>query len=145
MKQIFVCSQYQGSKKNLYRARAICRYLIDTYNVVPVAPHLYFPQFLREENPVDRWKGIKLGCSLMEKCDEMWVFPRLDERGEHIISDGMKRELQHADKIGIPMKWVEESEFPVHFHSCVDNIAEGVGRKPKFLKELFIDAKASKV
>ena len=41
---------------------------------LPVAPHLYFPQFLKESDVQERMAGIQFGLSLLKECREVWVF-----------------------------------------------------------------------
>lgn len=53
---------------------------------LPIAPHLYFPQFLDENYEQERTLGIEAGIELMQYCDEMWVY------GE--LADGMKKEIE---------------------------------------------------
>lgn len=62
---------------------------------LPIAPHLYFTQFLGEDNK-ERDLGILMGLELMELCDEVWVF------GE-TISEGMRREIEYAKLIHKPI------------------------------------------
>lgn len=60
----------------------------------PFAPHLLYPQFLNEDDLAQRDLGISLGLRFMEACDEIWVYV-----GDG-ISDGMRRELEHARMLG---------------------------------------------
>ena len=85
MKKIFICSPYAGDiKKNTELAKIYAKYVIDK-GYLPIAPHLYFTQFLNEET--ERDLGINLGLELLKECDEIWVF------GD-IISQGMRKELE---------------------------------------------------
>lgn len=56
---------------------------------IPIAPHLLFPQFLRDADPKERQLGLFFGNALMSKCSEVWVF------GEY-ISSGMEAEIRRA-------------------------------------------------
>jgi hypothetical protein len=55
---------------------------------MPIAPHLLFPQFLDDNCPVEREKGLAFGLALLEKADELWVF------GTH-QSEGMRRDRHY--------------------------------------------------
>lgn len=89
MKKVFICSPYRGDvEKNVEKARyysrmaAVCGYC-------PITPHLFFPQFLKDDDPQERIKAIKLGGELMKMCDEVWV------HGSR-VSSGMAYELEAA-------------------------------------------------
>ena len=96
MKKIFVCSPYRGNieentKKAVFTARVICN-----CGYIPVVPHLYFPQFLNDDDQFERIKGIEYGIELMKGCDQLWLI------GPE-ISKGMECELEVAKKIRIPV------------------------------------------
>ena len=83
-------------KHNIALAESICRYAVSK-GYVPYAPHLYFPQFLSENDPEERETGILMGLSWLARCDEVWV-------GGFRISEGMSREIAMAKEWGIPLK-----------------------------------------
>ena len=62
-----------------------------------MAPHLFFPSFLSENEPEERETGIQFGLEWLNDCDELWVI------GSR-ISEGMKREIAVAEELGIPVK-----------------------------------------
>jgi hypothetical protein len=112
---IFVCSPYRGKfehdnkeiqelcrtiikKHNIEQARRYCREIM-LMGDVPFAPHLYFTQFLDDNDPTERNKGIEAGMRMMYDCSEVWVF------GD-VISDGMRREIEFAKQIGKAVKYV---------------------------------------
>ena len=68
--------------------RRSCRVAVDA-GYIPIAPHLLFPQFLRDADPKERQLGLFFGNALMSKCSEVWVF------GEY-ISSGMEAEIRRA-------------------------------------------------
>lgn len=50
MSVVYVCSPYAGDvEENIRKACAYCRYTVDQ-GCIPLAPHLYLPQFLDEES-----------------------------------------------------------------------------------------------
>ena len=101
MNKVFICSPYRGNiEENTKSAQFFSKIIIGTGRV-PVAPHLYFPQFLNEENPHERMNGIEMGLELMNVCDEVYVFG-------FTITEGMKFELEHAKKKRIPVRLYDE-------------------------------------
>jgi hypothetical protein len=90
MKSAFICSEYSGKEENLVLARKYCRYTLQN-DRHPFAPHLFFPQFLKESSKDEREYGIALGKEKMHKCDDMWVFVRSGR-----LSPGMQEELKYA-------------------------------------------------
>ena len=86
---VYICSPYSGDTEgNTEKARRYSRFAADA-GTIPIAPHLLFPQFLRDENPKERQLGLFFGNALMSKCSEVWVF------GEY-ISSGMEAEIRRA-------------------------------------------------
>ena len=99
MKQIYICSPFRGDiKTNKRKARSYCREALSKGHL-PIAPHLYFPQFLDDDIPSERRFGLDIGLSLLEDCDEIWVY------GEP--TEGMQSEIEHAERLGIRITWKE--------------------------------------
>ena len=91
---VFISSPYAGDiNNNTEKARHYCRIAVDAGHI-PIAPHLLFPQFMKEDT--EREKALKIGLALLDLCDEMWCF------GEP--SSGMKIEMQYAKEHFIPVK-----------------------------------------
>ena len=100
-KLIFVCSPYRSdTKKNTAIAQNICRAAV-SMGFIPIAPHLYFPQFLDEWDESERLKGISCGLELLDMCSELWIVGTK-------ITDGMQTEINHARRLNIPIKFVPE-------------------------------------
>ena len=98
-KLVFVCSPYSGNiKENTRIAAEICKVIYSKTTFLPVAPHLYFPQFLDDNVQADRDAGIKYGLELMDKCEA--VIAVCDNR---TVSAGMKKELEYAEKHNKPV------------------------------------------
>ena len=96
MERVFICSPFRGAEeKNVELARKYARFAYEK-GCLPVVPHLYFPQFLKESDVQERMAGIQFGLSLLKECREVWVF------GE-IMSEGMCMEIAEADHAGIPI------------------------------------------
>ena len=104
MKLIYICSPYAGSiGENVRFARAACRYAAKQA-CAPVAPHLLYPQFLNDAVPIERNAGIEMGLRLLSVCDELWVCGSK-------ISEGMKKEINEAKRLGIPVRAVSTQEI----------------------------------
>jgi dienelactone hydrolase len=98
-KRIFVCSPYRGDiETNVKRAKRICNDLANL-GFVPIAPHLYFPQFLDDAIEIERQRGITMGMSLLKDCDAVYVYGKPTE--------GMKQEIQFAEALGITVYYPE--------------------------------------
>lgn len=108
-KKVFICSPYRpigdtaeererDLQQNRQLASLACGYATSN-GYMPMAPHLFFPVFLSDDDPEEREKGIHLGLEWLEECDELWVVGNR-------ITEGMKREICIADKLGIPMQHI---------------------------------------
>ncbi len=97
--RVYVCHPYSNNREiNVAQVTFICRALVAN-NVLPIAPHLYIPQFVDEET--DREKALELCCDLLGICDEVRVYGGT-------ITEGMQREIEHAMQRGIRVRFVEE-------------------------------------
>jgi|GEM_PF-6193841 len=93
MKLVYICSPYRGNiQENTAAAQRYCR---DAYekNCIPVAPHLYLPQFLDDDIPEERDLALRIGLRLINYCSEVWVHG-------HTISPGMRGEIEYAKTAG---------------------------------------------
>lgn len=98
-KLVYICSPLRGDyEKNTENAKAYCR-LVMKYlpNVIPIAPHVYFPQFMDDADAEERRLGMAAGIVLLGKCDELWAF------GIENPSKGMRAEIEYAKEHGIPV------------------------------------------
>lgn len=100
MKLVYICSPLRGDiLKNLTSAAEYCREVVEKWpDVIPIAPHLYFTQFLNDHRPNERSLGMKMGLELLDMCDELWAF------GIDRPSEGMKAELEYAKANGITIR-----------------------------------------
>ena len=95
---VFICSPFAGDiEGNIMRARRYGRFAVSE-QVVPIIPHLMYPQLLDEHDPKERQLGVDMGLVLLSKCHEIWVF------GDK-ISKGMTVEIKHAKMWNIPIKY----------------------------------------
>ena len=106
-KYVYICSPYrpegtdnkeraQALRRNIELARDGCRLAV-ALGYIPIAPHLYFTQFL-----IDRWEsqrkiGMDAGLEALKYCEAVWV---LGDR----ISEGMSQEIGEAGRLGIPIE-----------------------------------------
>ena len=103
-KLIYIASPYAGDiEANTAFAKKACRYAIRQGHT-PVAVHLFYPQMLDDGDPVERETGLRLGHRVLEVCDEWWC-------GGSRISSGMAREIEEAQRLGIPIRQIEELEI----------------------------------
>ena len=101
MEKVFICSPMKGDvEKNLKLAKFAARGLIGS-GYIPIAPHLYFPQFLDDNDQYERIKGIKMGVELMKECDRMWIIGTT-------ITNGMEYEINEAKKAKVPALLYDE-------------------------------------
>lgn len=70
---------------------------------IPIAPHLFFPQFLDDDNPNERQFGLEAGKQLIAECDELWYF------GDR-VSKGMVSEILKAKKENIRVVYVPNAD-----------------------------------
>lgn len=71
---------------------------------IPIAPHIYFTQFLDDAVPEERSFGLMAGLLLLSQCDELWYF------GDS-VSSGMVREIVAAKEQNIPVRYISASEI----------------------------------
>lgn len=130
-KKIFVCSPYrplsetEESRKaelesNIRRAKTACR-ILTTLGFMPLAPHLYFTTFLRDEEKRERENGIQLGLQWLEEADEVWVF------GD-TISEGMAVEIARANELDKPVRNLPEPSRMVEL--LIKGISAGYKTQP---------------
>ena len=95
---VYICSPYAGDTvRNILAAQKYCRYAVDK-GYLPFAPHLLFPQFLKEENPAERSLGLSFGNVFMDRCSEIWIF------GSE-YSPGMQAEYERAVRKGYRIRY----------------------------------------
>lgn len=97
-KLVYICSPYATGdvQENVEKAKEYCKLALKE-GFVPVAAHLLYPQFLRDEDPAEREQGFSCGLALLDVCAEVWVFGNPDR------SEGMRREIEYARKLNIPV------------------------------------------
>ena len=97
---VYIASPYRGDvERNTENARKYCRFAISK-GIIPLAPHLLYPQFMDDGDEKQRQLGLSFAITLLGKCDELWVMG--DE-----ISDGMLCEMEKAHESGIPIRYFD--------------------------------------
>ena len=95
---VYICSPLSGSiAANQRSARRYCRFAVDG-GYIPLAPHLYFPQFMDDGSGAERDLALFMDIVLLSKCDQLWVF------GDR-ISKGMGIEIEKARRKDQPIRW----------------------------------------
>ena len=98
MQRIYVCHPFAADPEgNADRVRALCQVLVEC-GVLPVAPQIYLPQFI--DKAAHRDRALQLCLGLLEVCHEVRVY------GGRITS-GMRQEIEHAEVLGIPVRFVD--------------------------------------
>ena len=98
---VYICSPLSGDiPGNHDKARRYCRFAVDS-GYIPLAPHLFFPQFMRENVQAERDLALFMDVVLLSKCAELWVFGST-------ISKGMSIEIEKAKRKGQPIRYFTE-------------------------------------
>lgn len=98
---VYIMSPYAGDiEANVDFAIRCCRMAIEK-GYTPIAVHLLYPQILDDQDPEERAVGLKLGLNILRHCSAAWVCGTR-------ISSGMEGEIQEAQRLGIPIQYVEE-------------------------------------
>ena len=93
MPLVYICSPYSGNPGvNKANARRYCRFAVDS-GYIPLAPHLLFPQFMRDDS--ERDQAMFMNVVLLSKCAELWVFGEFITKGMAIEIGRAKRKGQH--------------------------------------------------
>ena len=94
----YICSPFSGDiAANQEKARRYCRFAVDS-GYIPLAPYLYFPQFMDDSNRAERDLALFMDLVLLSKCAELWGF------GE-TISRGMSIEIEKARRKNQTIRW----------------------------------------
>lgn len=99
MRKVYICSPYRAKSsleldRNIDYAQALTRQALDA-GLAPITPHLYMTQCIDEKKPQERAASMAAGLVLLKSCD--FVIAGV----KYGISEGMSREIQTADNLGI--------------------------------------------
>lgn len=97
--KVYICSRYRSSRPSefeLYQqyTKRVSREVALAGHTV-IASHLFYPLFLDDSDATEREIGMKACLDLLEMCDVVLV------NTKYGISEGMSREIEHAEKIGM--------------------------------------------
>ena len=109
MPVVFISSPYAGDiEGNVRKARCYCRFALES-GYIPIAPHLFLPQFMNEKT--ERREAMFMNLVLLSKCSEFWYF------GDDITS-GMDIERERSQKRRMTIRYFSETcqEVP-HFEN----------------------------
>ena len=129
---IYVCSPKEDTRIPA-QTKFIC-YLIAKHGHVPIAPRLYFPQFIHHG-------AEPLSAELLSLCDEMWAIGP--------ATDAMKDEMEMALKEHIPIEHfinmdvmaslLEKGTVPSAEEDDAPTAQEEGGEKPRSFDELMAE------
>lgn len=100
MDKVYIISRYRaftesGMEFNRRVARYFCRKVVLEWKI-PVAPHLFYTQFLDESQEKERQIGLDIGIKELREADE---FLLIIIGGR--ISKGMRREIRQTTRDGM--------------------------------------------
>ena len=104
MKLTYICSPCRGDyEKNIIKAQEYCREAMND-GLLPLAPHVYFTQFVDDSNPEERKLGLRCGLQLLRYCQLIRVYGCE-------VSAGMYDEIQLAGVLDIEIQVFGPPEF----------------------------------
>ena len=109
-KKAYVCSPYSNPDlevqlDNMSRARLYMLYANEHMGYLARAPHAYLPMLVCDGIPTERAMALRFGLELLERSDLLLVCGTT-------LSKGMKGEITHAAKLGIPIIWYHTDAHP---------------------------------
>lgn len=97
---VYICSPYSGDvEANVELARQFCALAV-TKRVIPLAPHLHYPQFMDDTDPDQRELAMFFNRVLLTKCEAIWVYTAR-------VSPGMKAEIAWARDLDLPISFFD--------------------------------------
>lgn len=109
MKRVYICSPYRAKDgaeldRNIEYAQALTKQALNA-GLAPITPHLYMTQCLDDKKPQERAQGMAAGMALLKTCDFVIVGVKYG------VSEGMSREIQTADRLGIEVVNADKLDF----------------------------------
>ncbi len=124
MKMTYICSPCRGDyEKNIKRAQEYCRQALFE-GLLPIAPHVYFTQFVDDTNTEERKRALSCGLQILRYCQLIRVYGCA-------VSSGMLGEIQLAGILGIEIEVYGPPEFIKHVHEIYQNAKEIQQEKPE--------------
>jgi len=104
---VYICSPYaENIDRNVANAQRYSRFAVDS-GCLPITPHLYFPQFLDDNNKHDRRIAMLMNRILIGNCSEVWVF------GDR-FTQGMEAEIRMANEKKMPIRYFTRRCKEIH-------------------------------
>lgn len=104
---VYICAPHSDSdQRSIEITQRYCRFAVDR-GYLPIAPQLYFSQFIDCKNLRDKNTVISMSNILMKKCAEVWVF------GER-LSKQMEAEIKRAEETQRPVRYFTKRCQEVH-------------------------------
>lgn len=98
MQMVYICSAYSGDVEgNTEKARRYSRFAVDQ-GAIPIAPHLLFPQFMKEKT--ERELAMFMNIVILSKCKALWVFGK--------PTAGMLNEIAYAERKQMTIRYFNE-------------------------------------
>lgn len=98
IKRIFLCSSYRKKPQTHFGKVKKYAESLARQGILPIAPQLYFTQFLVDDIAEEELMERLLVRELLQLCDELWVIDKY-------ISEGMEQEIAWAELFGIKIKY----------------------------------------
>lgn len=111
--RVYICSRFAAEssdeqKKNVTAAQEFCRSIFSAGDI-PIAPHIYFPQFIDDSDPEERDIAFSWNREIMDECDLMIVLLSDPARSiEENLSAGMRQEIEYWTSNGRPVSFIEK-------------------------------------
>lgn len=108
-KKVYICSPFSDpdpdkQRDNMRRARLYMLYANEHMGYLARAPHAYLPMLVCDRIPAERAMALRFGLELLEMSDMLLVC------GTE-LSKGMKGEISHATKLGIPIMTFDDDLY----------------------------------
>jgi hypothetical protein len=105
--KVYLAWPFKGdTARNTANVIRYCRFAVEQ-GFFPIAPHAYLPLFMDDDNPVERELALSFGLRLLGGCKQLWVFGTK-------ITEGMRREINAANKQGIIIRYFNENLEEIH-------------------------------
>ena len=108
-KKVYICSPFSDpdpdkQRDNMRRARLYMLYANEHMGYLARAPHAYLPMLVCDRIPAERAMALRFGLELLEMSDLLLAC------GTE-LSTGMKGEISHAAKLGIPIMTFDDDLY----------------------------------
>lgn len=104
---VYICSPYSGDiEANVELARRFSAFAVSA-RVIPLAPHLHYPQFMDDADPDARELSMFFNRILLSKCEQLWTYTGR-------VSAGMRAEIDWAQQMDIPVRFFDADFQEVH-------------------------------